>query len=72
MLIFRQELQGYPAAELGVFGLKHHAHASMTELAENSVMRDEFSVHCGKGMLTGGRERVNCALQTVRKKQCVF
>ncbi len=43
----RQELWGHCAAELGVFGPVHHAHAATPELLQNVVMRNRLPNHEG-------------------------
>ncbi len=40
-----QELQGDQAAQLGVLGFIHHAHAAAAELLQNPVMRDGGANH---------------------------
>jgi hypothetical protein len=41
----RQELERHEAAELGVFGLVHHAHAAATELFPNAVVGNGLADH---------------------------
>src|SRR6266404_5900153 len=61
VLVFGQELQRNSSSELGVLGFIDHAHASAAQLAENTVVSNEFAIHRGKGMLTARRKPVNCA-----------
>ena len=50
---FRQELQGHLAAELGVLGLVHDAHAAAAELFQYQIVRECFSDH---RVTKGGRD----------------
>src|SRR5215469_2201605 len=40
-----QELQGYKAAQPGVFGLIHHSHAASTQFFQDAVIRDDLFGH---------------------------
>src|SRR5439155_11475249 len=57
--VFGQELEGYEAAELGVLGLVHDAHASAAQLLENAVVGDRLARHKGErpGAVILGRDR---------------
>ena len=43
---FRKELQSDQTAQTNVLGFIHHAHAALTQLSLDAVMRDSL-VHCG-------------------------
>ena len=42
---FGQELERHAAAELGVLGLVHHAHAPAAELLEDAVVGNRLANH---------------------------
>ena len=47
-----QELEGDEAAEFGVLGFIHYAHAAAAELFDDAIVRDGLVDHCGVAQLS--------------------
>jgi hypothetical protein len=43
--LFRKELEGDKAMQLGVLGLVDHAHAAATEFFEDAIVGDRLASH---------------------------
>ena len=61
-----QKLERYHAAELGVLGLVHHAHASAAQLADDTIVGKRAAdsnpspMECGRNSRTGGESESTC------------
>ena len=49
-LLRRQDFYGYKAVETGVTGFVDHTHPALAKFLEDSVVRDGFTDHNGRGL----------------------